>query len=148
MYFHSLEGRKERESVEGGVELLGGGYEFAETEFATTLTVHDEVIDRFALRRLYSPLVGGCTFEDGPGSCACLPHDLEETSNAARAIGVLGAVLLVADRLLEDDLVPVRAEFVRHHQGEASANTRTHFASVGDDGDGAIRGDGHRTDGV
>ena len=77
-----------------------------------------------------------------PCRCACIPQTVVVHQDAARAVGVLVAVLGVARRLGELDAAPVGIELVRHHLGDGGANALTHLRAVRGDRNGAIGGEG------
>ncbi len=74
---------------------------------------------------------------------AAFAHRLNEVTHAARAVGVLVAVpRLVARRLLELHLGPVRFHLVGNHHRQARADAGAHLGASRDDGHVAVLVDG------
>ena len=107
--------------------------------------MHDFMVLRAHFQIRAVPGQGRCSLQHLTRGCAAGAHGLNKVTNAARAIRVLIAVLLlIAGRLRDFDLGPIGFHLVGHHHGQAGAGTGSHFRTMGDDGDRAIRRDGNK----
>jgi hypothetical protein len=63
-----------------------------------------------------------------------LAHLVEKAADRVRTVGVLVAVLGVADGLVDLDFAPIRIELVGQNQGQGSPAPATHFGAIGHNG--------------
>ena len=124
--------------------LLGGGLgQRPVAELPAGRLVHDLVVLRLDLGHRHLPLRGGRGLEHRARRGAAATHGVEEVPGAARAVGVLVAVLLlVAGRLRDLDALPVGFELLGHDHRHAGAHALAHLGAVADDGDRAVVRDG------
>ncbi len=76
--------------------------------------------------------------EHRPGAGAGDAHRVVEVLHRARAVGVLRAVLGVADRLEDPDARPVGVELFGKHHRQAGADAGSHLGAMRDDRHGAV----------
>src|SRR5208282_5373530 len=77
-----------------------------------------------------------------------LAHGVKKVSYRTRAIGILLAIALIANRLLDLDALPVGVKLVRKHEWQGCADGRSHLRPVGHDVDGSIPLNSHKDIGV
>src|SRR5438445_1380553 len=73
-------------------------------------------------------------FEHKARSRAGLAEGVIEITDRLRPVGILVAILRIAARLLDSDLLPVGVQFVGHHHEERGAYARTHLLAWRNDG--------------
>ena len=88
------------------------------------------MITRLHLANGHAPRLRGSALEHRPGGCASDAHRLVEVLDRARPVGVLRAVLLVADGLDDPYARPVGIQFVGHHERQRGADTGAHLGAV------------------
>src|SRR5207247_9477889 len=118
-------------------------YQLAVVERPASRRVDHAMILALALCRIHAPLAGRRVLEHRARHGPELPHAVVVVTDAARAVGVLIAVLLVADRLFDLDSAPVRLQLVGEDHRNAGAHALAHLRAMGDDGHGTGRIDGH-----
>src|SRR5437870_5211506 len=87
-------------------------------------------------RSRYTPCGSSRTFEHEARARTRLAQGIIEIADGFRPVGILVAVLWIADRLLDLDQLPVGIQFIGRHHWEGGANARTHLR--------AVRHDSHR----
>ena len=86
----------------------------------------------------HGPLRRGCAFKHQSRACSGVAHRVAKITDRARAIGVLGAVLYIAQRLLDFHTRPVGVELVCDYRWKPGANSRAHFRAVRDNDHRAV----------
>ncbi len=93
---------------------------------------------RGAFRCRHAPLRGGGGDEHGASRCACVSERIKEIPDRFRSVGVLVAVLHVADGLLHLHARPIGVQLVGGNQRERGPDAGAHFGAMRDDEDGAV----------
>jgi hypothetical protein len=86
-----------------------------------------------ALRHRHAPGGGGGAFEHEAGGRARLAQGVIAIADRFRPVGILVAILGIADRLLDRDPLPVSLQFIGRHHRQRGADARTHLRAVRDD---------------
>jgi len=102
----------------------------AESELSTSRLMNNRMIACPAIGRADAPYVCGSALEHQACRGAGDPHRLVELAHAARAIGVLVAVLGAALCLDHFHARPVGLQFVGEHHGQSGANAGAHLRAV------------------
>ena len=113
----------------------GGGrlHQLAVPERTARRHVDHAMVLPLALRRVHAPLLRRRLLQHRARHGAELAHAVVVVADAPRAVGVLVAVLLVADRLRDLDSAPVRLELVGEDHRDAGAHALAHLRAMGDD---------------
>src|SRR5215813_13089141 len=120
--------------------LLG---DVAISEFAPGRLVHQFVVNSLNLASVDIPALGGRLLQHPPGARAALTQRLYPMAHAARAVGVLVAILLLVALALDDaHALPIRIEFIGDDHRQCSARgSSSHLGAGGNNGHGAILSD-------
>ena len=121
------------------VELGRCDSQSAVAKSSAACLVDDLVVLRLDLVERHAPLVGRGLLEHLTRRRAAAAHRLEPVSRAARAIGVLVAVLgFISRRLYDAHALVVGFQLVGHDPRQAGADALAHFGAVDDDADRAV----------
>jgi hypothetical protein len=117
----------------GHRQLRGGEDELAERQGALARRVDDLVILGEAAAGVDLPALRGGGDQHVPRGRAGAPELVHELADARRAVGVLVAVLRVADGLADDDAVERRAELGGDQHRQRAAHALAHLGAVAHD---------------
>ncbi len=132
----------------GNVEFGCGSGEFAVAQFAAAFGMYDGVGFGCALGGGDAPLLSGCLNQHPASGGAALAHGVKEIADGMGAIGVLIAVAVIADGLIDNDLFPVGVQFVGDNERQRGADYGAHFRAACDDVDCAVGFDAEKNIGV
>jgi len=137
-----LEGivRLERHGVQrGGRDLRGDRSQRGISRRPPGRRVPDHSAACGQRRRLYNPLARRGHDEHRPGSCTSLPHRQPVRRRGAASTRTLPAVLLlVGQRLLDVDLLPVNVEFLGDKHRQHRLHALPDFGILGTDDDAVV----------
>ena len=113
-------------------------HQLPESNLAAGRRVHHFVEFHMAFGRRDFPFRGRRVFEHHARGGACFLECYVKIRYGARTVGVLIAVLRIADGLFHPDALPIGIQFVGRDHGKHAADAGSHFRPVGDDHHGSI----------
>ena len=122
----------------GNGKCGGDGDQFAQIGAAVGGGVRDLAHSQGHFARRHSPFLCGGAFQHEPGGGTGLAHGLNEVTDGAGAIGVLGTEPGIADGLFDADCLPIDIELFGNDERQRGTASGAHFGAVRGDYDLAV----------